>query len=304
MTYDFFQELIEERIASGSRPERWWDESRIPIHSIDMSVTELMNLRGKRAVVTGGAGLNLGQACVNRLAGLGADVAVVDLDPEVALASGHMRHGTPPDAQAIADAASAKWGTKVVAVHGNTTDWESVQRVMRECNDALGGIDILVNNVADTAVGDFSTYSVEDIDMTIRGTLTGALYCTRTVLDYMIPQGSGRIINIGSEAGVSAQPGIVLYGSMKAGLIGFTRFLGKELGKHNIQVLGVNPGSMWGPNRVVPNDTFNGLYPRGRTAIQRYELPEEVANMVAFLATDAASAMTGEMINMGGGMSL
>ncbi len=305
MTHDLFQELIEERIATGgSRPEKWWDESRIPIDSIDKRVTELMDLRGKRAVVTGGAGMNLGQACVNRLAGLGADVAVVDLDPAVAAASGRMRHGTPPDAQAVADAAAAKWGTKVVAVHANTTEWDGVQRAMRECNDLLGGIDILVNNVADTSAGDFANFTVEDIDLTIRGTLTGAIYCTRAVLDYMIPQGNGRIINIGSEAGVSAQPGITLYGSMKAGLIGFTRFLGKELGKHNIQVLGVNPGSMWGPNREVPTDTFYGLYPRGRTAIQRYELPEEVANMVGFLASDAASCMTGEMINMGGGMSI
>src|SRR5213079_931429 len=117
-----------------------------------------------------------------------------------------------------------------------------------------------------------------------------------------LPKRSGTIINIGSEAGRSAMPSIVLYGSLKAGLNGFTNFVGKELASRGIRVLGVNPGSMWGPNRPIPPVSVDTLYARARTGIQRFELPEEVANMVAFLASDASTCMAGTVVDMGGGM--
>ena len=138
----------------------------------------------------------------------------------------------------------------------------------------------------------------------MHGTLVGPLYCTRVALDHMIASGGGRIINVGSEASNAVFPHLALYGAMKAGLAHFTRAIGKEAARHGIRVVGVNPGSMWGPNRELPPDTLAGVYPRSRTAIQRYELPEEVANMVAFLASDASSCMAGTMIDMGGGQSL
>jgi 3-oxoacyl-[acyl-carrier protein] reductase len=96
----------------------------------------------------------------------------------------------------------------------------------------------------------------------------------------------------------------VAYGSAKAGINAFTQQLGKEVAKYGVQILGVNPGSMWGPNRDVLPDTAGGMYIKGRIAIQRFELPEEVANMVAFLASDAASCMVGVMVDMGGGQAL
>jgi 3-oxoacyl-[acyl-carrier protein] reductase len=305
MTKDYFRDLLNAHIERGDEQSSyWWDEERIPLGSIDKRVTELLDLTGKRVVVTGGAGLNLGQACVNRLAGLGADVAVVDLSADDAVGSGHQRWAAPPDAEGVARAAADKWQAKVIAVHGDVMSWDGVQSVMRECAERLGGIDILVNNAADTANGEFADLSHADIDRSVRGTLVGPLYCSRVALDFMIPQGGGCIINIGSEAGLSAMPGLTIYGSLKAGLAAFTEFLGKEVAKHGVRVLGVNAGSMWGPNRPLPTDVAGTLYPRGRTAIQRYELPEEVANMVAFLASDAASCMAGTMVNMGGGMSI
>lgn len=305
MPDDYMHELLAEHIeARHPHQSIWWDESRIPLASIDKRVTELLNLTGRKAVVTGGAGINLGQACVNRLAGLGADVAVVDLSPQAAQSTGQMRHAAPPDAEAVAAAAAKKWDATVIAVHGDVMSWEGAQAALSECHDRLGGIDILVNNAADCAVGDFATMTPQDIDRTVRGTLVGPIYCSRVALDYMLPQGSGRIINIGSEAGLSAMPWLTLYGTMKAGLATFTRFLGKEVGRHGIGVLGVSAGSMWGPDRPLTGDVPQTLYPRARTAIQRYELPEEVANMVAFLASDAASAMAGSVIDMGGGMAI
>ncbi|MFI5953890.1 SDR family NAD(P)-dependent oxidoreductase [Cryptosporangium sp. NPDC051539] len=305
MTTHFLQQVLQDHIDAGRGSQTvWWDETRIPLDSIGKRVTDLLDLRGRRAVVTGGAGINLGQACVNRLAGLGADVAVVDLSASQVRERGFSRHPDAPDAPGVAAAAASRWGTNVIPIHGDVMDWDGVQAVMAEAADALGGIDILVNNAADVVVGNFVDFGREEIDRSVRGTLTGPMYCTRAVLDHMLPQGSGRIINIGSEAGSSAMPWLTVYGALKAGLGQFTRFLGKELGPSGIQVLGVNAGSMWGPGRPLTEDRPETLYPRGRTAIQRYELPEEVANMVAFLASDAASAMNGAMIDMGGGMAI
>lgn len=305
MQRDYFHQLLSQQVASGKADNAyWWDESRIPLDSIDKRVTDLLDLTGKKAVVTGGAGLNLGQACVNRLAGLGADVAVLDLPAEVAEQSGTQRWATLPDAESVARAAAEKWGTKVVPVHGDVMSWDGAEAALKECHDALGGIDILVNNAADVATGDFAAMTQADIDRSVRGTLVGPVYCSRLALDYMIPQGGGRIVNICSEAGLTAVPMLTLYGSLKAGLATFTRFLGKEVAEHGVYVLGVNAGSMWGPNRPVPTDVAETLYARSRTAIQRYELPEEVANMVAFLASDAASAMAGTVVDMGGGMAI
>lgn len=302
---DYMQVVLRNHIEAGRASEAdWWDESRIPVASIDKRVTELLDLRGKKAIVTGGAGVNLGQACVNRLAGLGADVAVVDLAPRDAEESGRQRWAAPPDAFAVAEAAAAKWDATVIALHGDATDWDSIAGTFQEAHERLGGFDILVNNAADAVVGDFATMTRADIDRTARGTLVGPIYCSRIALDYMLPQGSGRIINIGSEAGAAAMPWLTLYGSMKGGLATFTRFLGKEVARHGVHVLGVNAGSMWGPNRPMTPPGPEVLYARARTGIQRLELPEEVANMVAFLASDAASAMAGSVVDMGGGMSV
>lgn len=305
MTDNFLHQVLQAHIDAGHGSQAdWWDEARIPLDSIDKRVTDLLDLRGKRAVVTGGAGINLGQACVNRLAGLGADVAVVDLSAEQVRERGFSRHPDAPDAEGVAASAAARWGTKVIPIHGDVMEWDGVRAVMSAAAVELGGIDILVNNAADVVVADFADFSAADIDRSVRGTLTGPMYCSRAVLDYMIPQGWGRIINVGSEAGSTAFHQLTVYGALKAGLAQFTRFLGKELGPQGIHVTGVNAGSMWGPGRPLTDDTPATLYPRARTGIQRYELPEEVANMVAFLASEAASAMTGVMIDMGGGMAV
>jgi len=306
MRENYLLNVLGKDIESGQTdPAYWWDEDRIPLHSIDKRVTDLMDLTGKKAVVTGGAGVNLGQACVNRLAGLGADVAVVDLPRERSEAWTRAAGRTPLlGAEGVAEKFSKRWGTNCIAVEGDVLTADGVDAVMRECHERLGGIDILINNVADVAMGPFANFTTEDIDRSIRGTFTGAVYCARAVLDYMIPNGWGRIINVGSESALTAMPGQVMYGALKGGLATFTTQLGAEVEKHGVKVLGVYAGCMWGPNRDLLPDSALGQYALGRTSIQRFELPEEVANMIGFLATDAASAMTGVMIPMGGGMAL
>jgi 3-oxoacyl-[acyl-carrier protein] reductase len=305
MARDFLRDVLNTHIATGADPAYWWDEARIPLDSIDKRVTDLMDLRGKKAVVVGGAGLNLGQACVNRLAGLGAEVAVADLEPEWSAEFQRRARRTPTlDAGGVAERAAAKWGTTAFPVYGDAMTWDGAQKLIAECHQRLGRIDILVVSAADIAVGPYAQMTPEEIDKTVRGTLMIPLYCARAVLDHMLPQGSGRIILVGSTSGITAMPDLTLYGTCKAGVETFTKFLGKELAAQGIHVLGVHPGSMWGPNRDLLPESASGLYARGRQAIQRYELPEEVANMVAFLATDAASCMVGTMVDMGGGQSV
>src|SRR3990172_9603096 len=161
---------------------------RVPMEIIDKRVADLLDLKGKKAVITGAGGSGLGQACANRLAGCGADVALVDLD-----AAGAERN---------AEAVSGRWGTKAFGIGGNACDWDDVRRFLRECHEKLGGIDILVNNVGGSGgPRTFESQSREQIDSTIARTLLSTVYCSHAILEYMIPQRSGRIINISSGAG-------------------------------------------------------------------------------------------------------
>src|SRR5207237_10553841 len=178
-------------------------------------------------------------------------------------------------AEAVAAAAGEKWDAKVIAVHGDVVDWHDAQRALAECHERLGGLDILVNNAADAVVREFVDMTQEDIDRTMRGTLLGPMYCTKAALRFMVPQESGRIINVGSGSALAASPAFVVYGTAKAGLNTFTNFLAHEVAKYGIHVLGVNAGMMWGQARPpLPADTVVSLIPQMRTAIQRYTLPE------------------------------
>lgn len=270
---------------------------RMPNWIIEKRVPELMDLRGKKAVVTGAGSSGLGQASANRLAGLGADVALIDLN-----LSG---------AEKNAEVVRKRWGTKAFAMQGDCMDWDEVHRFMREAHDKLGGIDILVNNPVTVASGLFEEHTKEQIDLTVRGTLLIPMYCSRAVLDFMIPQRSGHIINIASVGGRIAHRKLTVYNACKSGVIGFTRNLAHEVSRHGIYVLGVAPGIMFNERQkqMFLNATDESAR-AGREAILegfsyvqlgRVSLPEEVANMVAYLATDAASYMVGQTIDVAGG---
>ena len=305
MAKDFLRDVLEKHIRDGSDNTIWWDEERIPLHTIDQRVTEVMSLKGRKAVVTGGAGINLGQAVVHRLAGLGADVAIVDQEPAKAAALQESWGRKPgPSAEELAKIVSDRWDVTAVGIYGDALDPAGIRSVMADADERLGGIDILVNSAVATYVGPLTTVTPEEIDGAIAGTLGAPIHSCRAALDYMIPKGYGRIVNIGSEAARTALPDLGLYGTLKAGLEAFNRHFGKEVARHGVFVNGVNAGSMWGPGRELLPDTWQTLYDHGRTAIQRYQLPEEVANTVAFLASDAASSVVGVTVDVGGGMSL
>ncbi len=272
---------------------------RVPTEIVDKRVTELFDLKGKKAVVTGAGGSGLGQACANRLAGLGAGVALVDLNSE--------------GAQRNAEAVAIKWGTKAYGIGGNASDWDDVRRFLREAHDKLGGIDILVNNVGGSGgPRTFESQTREHIDSTIARTLISTVYCCHAVLDYMIPQRSGRIINISSGAGSNrASPLVLVYAACKAGVINLTQTLSAEVSRYSIQVNGVAPGLMIHAEiqEKLRNPTEENLGQfeiiagsNQRNHLQRPCIPEEVANAVAFLASDAASFIAGETIQVGGGL--
>ncbi|MFE0358920.1 SDR family NAD(P)-dependent oxidoreductase [Streptomyces nigra] len=305
MGSDYFKALYSRAVEAGDSLDVLWDEQRMPFDSVDKRLTDLFDLRGRKVVITGGGGAGLGQACANRFAGLGADVALVDIEVEAADATGSMPRYAGPDPHGVAAQVAEKWGTRAFGVYGDATDWEDVQRWMAECHELLGGIDVLVNSAVDVAVVDFSTATREDLDRSIRGTMAGPMYASRAVLDYMIPQGSGHIINIGSaSANMPSAPKNLLYGTGKSWLASFTKFLAAEVIHHGIRVAGVNPASMVRTKQKIPAFNDMWFYSLLRNQLGRYLLHEETANVVAFLASDAASAIVGEVIGTDGGSSL
>ena len=301
----YFDEVARRAIEAGDSMEPLFND-RMPFSIIDKRVTDLLDLRGRRVVITGGGGRGLGTACANRFAGLGADVALVDLKTEGQDDTGSLPQYAGPDPHGVAAAVREKWGTRAFGVFGDAMDWDDINRWMAECNELLGGIDVLINSAVDVATVDFKDCSREDMDRSVRGTIMGPMYCSRVVLDYMRPNGRGHIINIGSgAANLPSCPKMLLYGTGKAWLGQFTKFLAAEVVQEGINVLQVNPMSMVRSRDRVPAD-FNEIwfYARLRNQLGRYMLHEELANVVAFLATDAASSIVGEVINADAGASL
>lgn len=270
----------------------------LPRHIIDKRVTELMDLSGQKAFVTGAGGDGLGQAIANRLAGLGADVALIGRTFE--------------KVQRRATEIEKCWGVKAFPVRADMSDWDQVHDAVRTAHGELGGLDIMVNNPVMVVGGPFENHTKADIDHTVLGSLTMMMYGAHAALQFMLPQGSGKIINIGSVGGRIQQRGLVVYNSCKSGVIGFTRNLAHEVASRGVNVLGVAPGIMIKPEMIeyLTNPTTPAHF-AGRGAILeaittqvqlgRASLPEEAANMVAFLATEAADYLCGQTIDVAGG---
>lgn len=269
---------------------------RLPYEQVDRRVSDLVDLTGVRALVTGGGGKNLGQAIVHRLAGAGADVVVADLDGA--------------SAERVATDAAERWSATTHAISGDTTSWDGAHAAVAESVNLLGGLDLLVNNVGGGA-GEFATMSRERIEQIIATTLLSTLYTSRAALDVMLPAQRGCIVNISSEGSRMASAHISLYNSLKAGVNGFTKNLAAEVGRQGIRVVGVAPGMMLGDSLVETLRNPVGFESRvasmeeslKRISVGRCCLPEEVANMVVFVASPAGSHVHGTTIAVGGGMS-
>lgn len=270
---------------------------RLPHDQKQRRVSDLLDLTGVRVAVTGGAGPNLGQAIVHRFAGAGATVAVIDREQSAA--------------DTVADAATARWTGDAHGFSADLRNPEECVRVVADAHHVLGGeIDVWVNNVGGGA-GAFAEMTATDIDRVVGTTLMTTLYSTSAVLPAMLARGRGVIVNVSSEGSLAVNPTITLYNSCKGAIDGFTRNLADEVGRRGVRVVGVRPGMMLGDGLLAylddPQNHRDAIAAMShsfqRVSVGRACLPEEVANMIVFLASPAGEHVHGTSVSVGGGMS-
>ena len=248
-----------------------------------------MSLSGKTALVTGGAS-GIGAATARRLAAEGARVAVVDVNEEGARAVAGELDGFACVVD-VADTASVR---------------ACVERVVGE----LGEIDVLINNAGTDRFSYFVNTDEELWDFVLGVNLRGVIAVTHTVLPRMQERRTGAIVNVASEAGRVGSQGSVVYSAAKAGVIGFTKAVAREAARYRVRCNAVAPGPIETPLLNAAPAMLGELGARLKkamvdsTALGRSGAPEEVAAAIVFLAGDDASYVTGQTLNVSGGLSM
>ena len=243
-----------------------------------------MNFNGQTALITG-AGRGIGKTIAVKLAESGLDIAIADMNP---VSDDVFRE-------------IEEYGTKCLAFQLDVTDVESVDSVVKKIIDETGGIHILVNNAGITKDNLFMRMKPEQWSQVIDVNLNGVFYVTKAVIRTMVKQHSGRIINISSVVGFSGNPGQVNYSSTKSGLIGFTKSLSREVGTRGITVNAVAPGFINTAMTQALNESQQQAI-LNQIPLGRMGEAEDIANAVAFLASEEASYITGTVLHVNGGM--
>ena len=245
-----------------------------------------MLLDGKVALVTG-ASRGIGRAIALKLAAEGAKVAI-------------NYAGNTAKAEEV-KAEIEKNGGEAILVQADVADSAAVEAMVNATVEAFGQIDILVNNAGITRDGLMMRMKDEDFDAVINTNLKGVFYCTKLVSKLMMNKRSGRIINMASVVGLMGNAGQTNYAAAKAGVIGFSKSAAKELAARGITVNMVAPGFIDTDMTAAMTDKAKEMTLTG-IPLNRMGTPEDVANAVAFLVSDNASYITGQVINVDGGM--
>jgi len=244
-----------------------------------------MDLKGKVSIITGG-GRGIGFAIAGMLADAGSDVVVFDVIDE--------------DLERAAEALSTK-GVKVETAKVDVSNAEQVGEAVEHVVETLGRIDVLVNNAGITRDGLLLTMSDEEWDLVLSVNLKGAFNMIRAAGRQMLRQRCGSIINLASVSGVAGSAGQANYAASKAGVIGLTKTAAREFAKRGIRVNAVAPGFIETKMTAVLPDAVKQKYTEA-TPLRRPGQPADVAGAVLYFASDVSAFVTGQVLNVDGGM--
>ena len=250
-----------------------------------------MRLADKTALITG-ASRGIGRAIALRFAHEGCDLALNYV--------AETGRDNAAEAQAVA-AEIASLGRKAVCLEADVTDYAAVQAMVAEALGALGRLDILVNNAGITRDRTLRKLSPEDWQAVLDVNLTGAFNCAKAVLEPMLAQGSGRIISLASVVGLMGNFGQANYAASKAGLIGFSKSLAREVARKGITVNCLAPGFIdTEMTRAIPEEAISQIL--AQIPVGAMGTAEDVAQAALFLASDGAGYITGQVLSVNGGV--
>jgi len=245
-----------------------------------------IDLGGKVALVTG-ASRGIGAVVACRLAEAGARVGV-------------NYHASPAAATVVVDNINQAGG-EAFLVGGDVSQEEKAQAVIKQVVEHFGRIDLLVNNAGINKDQLLIRMKLEDFDSVINVNLRGAFLCTKYAMTHMIRQRSGRVVNMSSVVGLSGNPGQANYAAAKAGLVGLTKAVAREVASRNVTVNALAPGYITTAMvDELSEDTQAKIL--ANIPMGRFGTPEDVAEAVIFLCSDGASYITGQVLTIDGGM--